>query len=77
MERATGTVKWYNPNTGYGFIVPDDGGGDVFVHGRAADNAGLTLSKGLRLSYYLAPRKKLGTGCSAEALQAIPTTKSS
>ena len=38
---ATGTVKWYNPTKGYGFIQPDDGGKDVFVHVSAVEGAGL------------------------------------
>jgi CspA family cold shock protein len=51
---ATGTVKWFNPAKGYGFIQPDDGGKDVFVHISAVERAGWrTLSEGQKLSYEL------------------------
>jgi len=39
---ATGTVKWFNPNKGYGFIEPEDGGKDVFVHKTAVDKGGIS-----------------------------------
>ena len=55
---ATGTVKWFNPNKGYGFVQPDDGGADVFVHITAVQKAGLhTLNEGQKLSYELATNK--------------------
>jgi CspA family cold shock protein len=51
---ATGTVKWFNPTKGYGFIQPEDGGKDVFVHISALEKAGLrTLTEGQRVSYDL------------------------
>ena len=49
---AIGTVKWFNPMKGYGFIQPDSGGKDVFVHISAVERAGLsTLSEGAKVSY--------------------------
>lgn len=51
---ATGTVKWFNPDKGYGFIKPDAGGADVFVHITAVKDAGLmTLDEGQKVSYEL------------------------
>jgi CspA family cold shock protein len=50
----TGTVKWFNPTKGYGFITPQDGGKDVFVHISAVEQAGLrTLNDGQTVSYDL------------------------
>ena len=49
---ATGTVKWFNATKGFGFIQPDDGGKDVFVHISAVERAGLrSLNEGDKLSY--------------------------
>ena len=49
---ATGTVKWFNPVKGYGFIQPSDGGRDVFVHISAVERAGLgTLTEGQQVSF--------------------------
>ena len=51
---ATGTVKWFNAQKGYGFIQPDDGSKDVFVHISAVERAGISnLSEGQKLSYDL------------------------
>ena len=51
---ASGTVKWFNPTKGYGFIQPSDGGKDVFVHISAVERAGLnTLNEGQKVSFEL------------------------
>ncbi len=52
---ATGTVKWFNMQKGYGFIQPDEGGKDVFVHISAVERAGLgSLREGQRVKYEIA-----------------------
>ncbi|WP_270727313.1 cold-shock protein [Shimia sp. Alg240-R146] len=51
---ATGTVKWFNTTKGYGFIAPDDGGKDVFVHISAVERSGLTgLADNQKVSFEL------------------------
>ena len=51
---ATGTVKWFNQVKGYGFITPDEGGSDAFVHISAVERAGLsTLQEGQKVSFDL------------------------
>jgi CspA family cold shock protein len=51
---STGTVKWFNPTKGYGFIAPDDGAKDVFVHISAVTRSGLgSLHEGQRISFEL------------------------
>jgi cold shock protein len=53
---ATGTVKWFNKTKGFGFIEPDDGGKDVFVHISAVERAGLSeLQEGQKITYEMVP----------------------
>jgi cold shock protein len=55
---AVGTVKWFNPTKGFGFIVPEDGSKDVFVHISAVERAGMkTLNEGQRISYEVATER--------------------
>jgi CspA family cold shock protein len=55
---SKGAVKWFNSQKGYGFIQPDDGGKDVFVHISAVERAGLSnLNEGQKLSYDLVTEK--------------------
>lgn len=55
---ALGTVKWFNPIKGYGFIQPDDGGRDVFVHITAVERAGLSsLQEGQKVSFEIATER--------------------
>ena len=56
QETHVGTVKWFNATKGYGFIEPEDGSKDVFVHAKAVERAGLgTLEEGQRVRYELRP----------------------
>ena len=60
-KMASGTVKWFNATKGFGFIQPDDGGNDVFVHISAVERAGLgSLSEGQKISFELERDKKSG-----------------
>ncbi len=58
---ATGTVKWFNPEKGYGFIQPDDGSRDVFVHISAVEQAGMrSLNEGQKVSFELVADRRTG-----------------
>jgi cold shock protein len=58
---ANGTVKWFNATKGFGFIQPDDGGTDVFVHISAVERAGMRdIAEGQKLSYELERDNKSG-----------------
>ncbi len=67
---ATGVVKWFNKTKGYGFIAPDSGGKDVFVHITAVEKSGLgDLQEGQKLSFELVPGRDGRTA--ADQLQAV------
>jgi CspA family cold shock protein len=58
---ATGTVKWYNETKGYGFIQPDSGGKDVFVHASALERAGMrSLAEGQKVSFDVESDRRTG-----------------
>jgi CspA family cold shock protein len=58
---ATGTVKWFNATKGFGFIQPEDGGADVFVHISAVERAGMrSLNEGQKVSYELERDQRSG-----------------
>ncbi len=58
---STGTVKWFNGQKGFGFIKPDDGGADVFVHISAVERAGLrTLNEGDKITFDLERDRRSG-----------------
>lgn len=68
---ATGTVKWFNTTKGFGFIQPEAGGPDVFVHISAVERAGLrSLNEGQKVSYELEADKRSGK-MAAGQLQAL------
>jgi len=66
-----GTVKWYNAQKGFGFIQPDDGGKDAFVHVSAIERAGMNdLREGQKISFELIKDNRTGK-FSADKLQAV------
>jgi CspA family cold shock protein len=68
---SNGTVKWFNSQKGFGFIQPDDGGQDVFVHISAVERAGLsTLNEGQKISFDVVADRKRGKS-SAENLRVV------
>jgi CspA family cold shock protein len=68
---ATGVVKWFNATKGFGFIQPDEGGADVFVHISAVERAGLrSLNEGQKIGYELERDQRSGK-MSAGQLQSI------
>lgn len=67
--RQSGTVKFFNASKGYGFITPDGGGNDVFVHVTAVEQSGIpSLNDGMRISFETEPDKR-GKGPKAVELQ--------
>jgi CspA family cold shock protein len=61
VSMANGTVKWFNSEKGFGFIQPDDGGQDAFVHISAVERAGLrTLKEGQKVAYELVQDSRSG-----------------
>ncbi|ACM27505.1 cold-shock protein [Agrobacterium sp. SHOUNA12C] len=68
---STGTVKWFNAAKGFGFIQPDDGATDVFVHISAVERAGMSsLRDGQKISYELVKDKRSGK-MSADQLESL------
>ncbi|SBV90498.1 putative cold shock protein y4cH [uncultured Alphaproteobacteria bacterium] len=68
---ATGTVKWFNAQKGFGFIAPDEGGGDAFVHISAVERSGIgSLSEGQKVGFELLADSRSGK-MSAENLKIL------
>jgi CspA family cold shock protein len=68
---ANGIVKWFNPTKGFGFIQPEQGGSDVFVHISALERAGLkTLNEGARVSYEVVTEKGKLSAANIKLVQA-------
>ena len=70
---AMGTVKWFNPTKGYGFIQPDNGGKDVFVHISAVEKAGFTsLAEGAKVSFDVVNNRGKGLGGKSARRMSLP-----
>jgi CspA family cold shock protein len=68
---SKGTVKWFNGQKGFGFIQPDDGGNDVFVHISAVERAGMsTLNEGQKVSFEVVADRRTGKSA-AQNLSAV------
>lgn len=71
QDQQTGTVKWFNSQKGFGFIQPENGGDDVFVHISAVERAGLdSLNEGQKISYDLQHDPKKGKDSAANLKKA-------
>lgn len=71
ITMSTGTVKWFNNQKGFGFIQPEGGGADVFVHISAVERAGMgTLQEGQKLSFEVVTDRRSGKS-SADNLRAV------
>jgi CspA family cold shock protein len=71
IAMPTGTVKWFNETKGYGFIQPDNGGKDVFVHVSAVERSGMRgLAEGQKISYELETDRKSGKESAANLKEA-------
>lgn len=65
---AQGTVKWFNPQKGFGFIQPDNGGADVFVHMSAVERAGMrTLNEGQKISFEITTERGKNSATNLQA----------
>ena len=65
---ATGTVKWFSDEKGFGFIVPDDGGSDLFVHRSNVEAPGQTLQENQKVEFESGPGRK---GPEAKSVRAV------
>lgn len=66
---ATGTVKWFNPTKGFGFIEPDNGGNDVFVHISAVERSGLSgLNEGQQIEFEVEEQKGKMSACNLKSV---------
>ncbi len=65
---VTGTVKWFNPNKGFGFIEPENGGNDVFVHITSVERSGLSgLDEGQKVEFEIEEQKGKLSACNLKA----------